>query len=124
MYLCVYLLYIESTIKIVDEPSDTWAAAPFGAEFNFSIQVYGYLIIKWHQNNNKLVPKKSYQTITSSVNQTTITLTIPNVTSEDNGIYFCEVWANRMAVRSRHASLSCTSKKCASYIIIIIINYV
>ena len=108
----MYTFCIVSTIEIVDELSDTWAAAPFGAEFNFSIQVYGYLIIKWHRNNNKPVPKKSYQTITSSVNQTTITLTIPNVTSEDNGIYFCEVWANRMAVRSRHASLSCTSKNC------------
>ena len=121
----VYTLCIVSALHIVAEPSDTWAASPFGAEFNFSIQVYGSLIIHWHRNGNKPVPKKSYQTITKSVNHTTITLIIPNVTCEDNGIYFCEVWANRMAVRSRHASLSCTSKLRTLHIIIIIIfNYV
>ena len=120
----VYTLCIVSALRIVAEPSDTWAAAPFGAEFNISIQVFGSQIIQWYRIGNKPLPKNGYQTITPSVNQTTITLTIPNVTCEDNGLYFCEVWANRMAVRSRLASLSCTGKMCTLRIIIIIINYV
>ena len=108
-YLCVP--YVAS-ICIISEPSDTWAADPFCAEFNFTVKVYGYPTIRWYRNNDEPVPEKSYQTLTPLVNQTIITLTIPKVTSEDTGIYFCEVWANRMAVRSHPANLFCASKIC------------
>ena len=43
--------------------------------------------------------------VISSVNETTSILTIPNVTSEDVGTYYCEAWANRMAVISLSANL-------------------
>ena len=37
--------------------------------------------------------------------ETTSILTIPNVTSEDVGTYYCEAWANRMATLSLNANL-------------------
>ena len=58
----------------------------------------------WHRTNNPL-PKKVYYTISPSVNETTSTLTIPNVTSEDVGTYYCVVWVNRKGVQSKSANL-------------------
>ena len=112
MYACVCVPYVVAALRIISEPSDTWAADPFSAEFTFSVQVYGNLAIKWYRNNSEPVPEKSNQTLIPLCNQTIITLTIPKVTSEDAGMYFCEVWANRMAVRSHAANLFCTSKIC------------
>ena len=45
-----------------------------------------------------------------SMNETTSILTIPNVTSEDVGTYYCEAWANNMAVRSDSANLFLAGK--------------
>ena len=36
---------------------------------------------------------------------TTSTLIIPNVTEEDVGKYYCQVWANNIGVRSKTADL-------------------
>ena len=90
--------YVVSALCIIAQPTDTSAAAPFGAQFNFSIQVYGYLTTTWHRNNKNL-PKKAYLTLIPSVNETTSILAVPIVTSEDIGTYCCIVWANSMAVR-------------------------
>ena len=43
--------------------------------------------------------------IKQSVNVTTSILYIPNVTSEDVDVYFCEAWANRLAAQSLRANL-------------------
>ena len=102
--------YVESALRVVIQPTDTSAAAPFSAQFNFSIQVYGYLTATWHRNNKNHVPKKAYLTLIPSVNETTSILTIPNVTSEDIGTYCCIVWANSMAVRSHCANLFLAGK--------------
>ena len=90
---------------IIAHPTNTSAAAPFGAEFNCSIQVYGYLTVTWYKSNGKHVPSKAYATVIQSMNGTTSTLTIPNVTSEDVGTYYCEAWANRRAAQSLKADL-------------------
>ena len=103
--------YVES-VHIVAQPTNTSAAAPFSALFKFSIRVYGYLTINWYRNNKTPVPEKAYLTLIPSVNETTSILTIPTVTSEDVGTYYCVVWANDMAVRSRSASLFLAGTVC------------
>ena len=108
---------IVSALRIITQPTDTYAAAPFSALFKFSIQVYGYLTITWYRNENS-IPKKAYLTLIPSVNETTSILTIPNVTSEDVGTYYCVVWANHMAVRSRSANLFLAGKICTSEYIV------
>ena len=112
MYVAIYVypLCIEYALRVVAQPTDTSAAAPFSALFKFSIQVYGSLTITWYKNNENSIPKKAYLTLIPSVNETTSILTIPNVTSEDVGRYHCVVWANNMAVRSHSASLFLAGK--------------
>ena len=39
------------------------------------------------------------------VNMTTSILTIPNVTIEDTGMYYCVVWVNSRAVKSLAGNL-------------------
>ena len=58
----------------------------------------------WHRHNDPL-PKKAYSTLIPSVNETTSVLTIPNVTSEDVGMYYCVVLSNTRIVESRVAKL-------------------
>ena len=110
MYVRLCIPNVASALRIVTHPTDTSAAAPFSALFKFSIQVYGYLAITWHKSNENSIPKKAYLTLVPSVNETTIILTIPNVTSEGVGTYYCVVWANRMAVISHNANLSLAGK--------------
>ena len=105
----MYIPTVVSALHIVTQPTDTYAAAPFSALLKFSIQVYGYLTITWYRNENSM-PKKAYLTLIPSVNETTSILTIPNVTSEDVGTYYCVVWANHMAVRSHSANLFLAGK--------------
>ena len=45
-----------------------------------------------------------------SLNVTTSVLTIPNVTSEDVGIYYCVAWANLLAAQSQSANLFLAGK--------------
>ena len=61
-------------------------------------------MITWYGYGN-LLPNKAFDILISSVNETTSVLTIPNVTSEDVGTYYCVVWANNRAVRSMAANL-------------------
>ena len=104
---------VVSILRIVTHPTATGAAAPFSALFSCSIQVYGYLTITWYRNNEDPVPSKAYSMVIPSVNETTSILTIPNVTSEDVGTYYCVVWANNMAVRSHSANLFLAGKVCS-----------
>ena len=113
MYVCLIILYVAAALSIVTQPTDTSAAAPFSALFEFSIQVYGYLTITWYKSNENHIPKKAYLTLIPSVNETTSILTIPYVTSEDVGTYYCVVWANNMAVRSHSAKLFLAGKICS-----------
>ena len=91
--------------QVVTHPTDTSASAPFSALFSCSVQAYGYLTVTWYKNKEKPVPKKAYSTLTPSVNVTTSILTIPNVTSEDIGTYYCVVRANMKAAQSPAANL-------------------
>ena len=100
--MCTLYVYVVSPPRVVTDPIDTSAAAPFGALFNCSIQAYGYLTITWYRNNTLL---KNASTLIPSINVTTSILTVPNVTIEDVGTYYCEAWAGRIAVRSLPANL-------------------
>ena len=94
--LCTYV-----APQVVTHPNDTSAAAPFSAVFSCSVQAYGYLTVIWYRNKKRdPVPKKAHHTLISSLKTTTSILTIPNVTIEDVGTYYCVVWANRKAVES------------------------
>ena len=106
------MCYVASALHIVAQPTDASAAAPFSAVFKFSIQAYGYLTITWYKSNKNSIPSKAYLTLVPSVNETTSILTIPNVTSEDVGTYYCVVWASNMAVRSYSANLFLAGKIC------------
>ena len=108
---CNYCIhYVVHAPRVVTQPIDTSAAAPFSALFSCSVKVYGYLTIIWHRNNENPVPTKAYSMVIPSVNETTSILTIPNVTSEDVGAYYCVVWANRMAALSPTAHLFLAGK--------------
>ena len=106
--MCIH--YVVHAPHVVTHPTDTSAAAPFSALFSCSIQVYGYLTITWYRINDNPVPSKAYSMVIPSMNKTISILTIPNVTSEDVGTYYCEAWANRMAVLSLSAHLFLAGK--------------
>ena len=77
--------------------------------FKCSVQTYGYVTITWYRKDN-LLPTKNFTTLLPSVNEATSILTIPNVTSEDVGMYYFVAWANDWAVRSMAANLFLAGK--------------
>ena len=54
-------------------------------------------MITWHRHNS-LLPNKAFDTLIPSVNETTSVLTIPNVTSEDVGAYYCAALVNGVVI--------------------------
>ena len=106
----IYTHYVVPALHVVTHPADTSAAAPFSALFKCSIQAYGYLTVTWYRNNSNPVPEKAYSTLIPSVNVTTSTLTIPNVTSEDVGTYYCVARVGRRIEESLSANLSVAGK--------------
>jgi len=93
--------------RIVIHPTDTSAAAPFSGVFTCSSGGYGHHNIIWYREHvsNELLPEKSTTSQVSSRDITTSTLIVPNVTEKDNGKYYCVVWANEIAIRSKSATL-------------------
>ena len=70
---------------------------------SFSIK-HCYQNITWHKQSGTLPPKYQTNEMTSG-KVTTSTLIIPNVTEEDVGKHYCQVWANNIGVRSKKANL-------------------
>ena len=101
--------YVGGLPHIIIHPIDTTAAAPFRAQFNCSAQEHGYHTITWYTNNHSL-PNKAYSTLILSVNMTTSVLTIPNVTSEDVGEYYCVAQINMIILRSLTGNLVLSGK--------------
>ena len=101
-----YVLLVPAP-QIIIHPTDTSAAAPFSAVFTCSARGYGYLNITWFKNNKVyyVITDKSRIHQTSSMNVTSGTLVIHNVTEDDMGMYHCQVWASRTASQSRTANL-------------------
>ena len=66
-------------------------------------------MITW-QRHNSLLPNKAFDTLIPSVNEITSVLTIPNVTSEDVGAYYCVVLVNGKVVISMAANLFLSGK--------------
>ena len=105
MYICTYIIsYIVSQSNIITQPTDTSAAAPFSGVFTCSVIGYGYQNITWYKKSGTLPHKHKTNEITSG-EVTTSTLIIPNVTEEDVGKYYCQVWANNRGLRSEKADL-------------------
>ena len=92
---------------IITQPTDTSAAAPFSGVFTCSAGGHGLLNIEWYRSNVLLevLPKKSVVSQISTLEVTTSTLVIPNVTNNDVGSYYCVVWAGRQAALSEKVKL-------------------
>ena len=52
---------------------------------------------------------------------TTSTLIIPNVTKEDVGKYYCQVWANNVGIRSEKADLYYSGMYVRIYVYVFVI---
>ena len=107
----MYNIFLVSPPYIITHPTDTSAAAPFSGVFTCSAGGYGHLNISWHREDvpHQLIPDKCTVSQTSSPQITTSTLTIPHVIDDDAGKYYCVVWANKQATRSRRATLYTSS---------------
>ena len=105
--LIMVCLLLVPAPDIITHPTDTSAAAPFSAVFTCSAKGYGFLNITWFKNNKvyNSITNKATMHQTSSINITTSTLVIYNVTEDDMGVYYCLVWANSKASQSRIANL-------------------
>ena len=90
--------------NFVTQPTNTSAAAPFSGVFTCSVSGYGFQMITWLKQPGTL-PHKHRTTETTSHGIVTNTLIIPNVIEEDVGKYYCQVWANKIGIRSRKATL-------------------
>ena len=112
-FICI-LLSAVSPSKIVTQPTDTSAADPFSGVFICSVVGYGYQNITWYKQSSVLPYKHKINKMTSG-EVTTSTLIIPNVTEEDVGKYYCQVWANSIGVRSEKAKLRTLFRFVARY---------
>ena len=104
-----WCIYVVPAPHIVTQPANSTAAAPFSAVFTCSVRAYGNLSFNWRKSHSDL-PKKHYVEIQSSLNGTTSFLFIPNVTRNDIGEYYCDIWANNKASRSNVVMLQFSGK--------------
>ena len=106
MYTVWYKYFAHTVVSstIVTHPADASAAAPYSAELTCSINGYGYQNITWHRESARLPYNHQINEVLSS-RLITSTLTIPNVTEQDVGKYYCQVWANNMRTQSDRANL-------------------
>ena len=100
-----HLLYLAAASLFITQPTITSAAAPFSGVFTCSVSGYGYQNITWHKQSGMLPYKHITNHMSSSEGVTSSTLIIPNVTEEDLGKYYCQVWANNIGVNSEVSSL-------------------
>ena len=82
--------------------------------FACSIYGYGYQNITWHRESNKL-PYKHQIKEKLSPRIITSTLIIPNVTEQDVGGYYCQVWANNIRTQSDRANLYYAGNEMIAY---------
>ena len=120
MYDFCYIIVLPS--QIITQPTNTSAAAPFSGVFTCSVSGYGYQMITWRKQPGTLPHKHIINEITSH-GIVTSTLIIPNITEEDVGNYHCQVWANKIGVKSGKAVLHYAGTVC-SYICIHVCTYV
>ena len=99
-----HFVIVGTASTFVTHPVDTSAAAPFSGVFSCSAYGYGRQHITWHKVSGKLPHKHTIRQI-PNYTIVTSTLTIPNVTEEDAGKYYCQVWANHLGSRSKKANL-------------------
>ena len=86
--------------EIITHPVDLIVTASSNAVFACSVRVCDLISFKWKRKNSDL-PKKSLL----SANNTTSFLTIPNVTRDDVGEYYCIVETNNKMSQSNVARL-------------------
>ena len=106
--VCTLLFPLVLPPHIITHPIDTSAAAPFNGVFNCSAGGNGYRNITWYKQHvpREHLPEKCTTDQVSSPDVTTSTLIVPNVTEEDNGKYYCVVWADsKLATTSKSATL-------------------
>jgi len=106
-HLLGLLIHLVPAPEITTHPTDTSSAAPFSGVFTCAASGYGYMNITWYKNRKvyNAITNKSTMHQTSSLNITTSTLVIYDVTEDDMGVYHCLVWASSKASQSRRAKL-------------------
>ena len=102
--------------KIITHPTDLTAAASSSAVFKCSASACNKYSFEWKRTNSDL-PKKSSL---SNIGATSF-LTIPDVTSDDVGEYYCVAWSNNKTSQSYAAKLQFSGTYKLHIIIIIII---
>ena len=102
--MIIDLCIIAAASTIITQPTDTSAAAPFSGVFTCSVEGYGFQNITWYKQSG-VMPHKHMTNHTTSRGVTSSTLIIPNVTEEDVGKYYCQVWANNIGVKSEASVL-------------------
>ena len=112
--------YVVARSTVVTQPTDTSAAAPFSGVFTCSVIGYGYQNITWYKQSGTL-PHKYMTNEMASSGVTTSTLIIPNVTEEDVGKYYCQMWANNIGVRSKKANLYYSGMYVRIYMYVVVI---
>lgn len=114
IYIYIYILYIYHIVgpRIVNQPTDSYAAAPFSGIFTCSAQGYGPLTISWRKYIGPFYivspPDKCNVSTTNSSEVTVSTLEIPNPSDKDAGEYFCVVnasYGDQNVIASKRASL-------------------
>ena len=103
-YSCNDFLTVGTASTFVIHPIDVNAAAPFSAVFSCSAYGYGHQHITWHKASGTLPHKHKIRQI-PTYTIVTSTLTISNVTEQDVGQYYCQVWANHLGSQSKKANL-------------------
>ena len=102
--MIIDLCIIAAASTIITQPTDTSAAAPFSGVFTCSVEGYGFQNITWYKQSG-VMPHKHVTNHMTSRGITTSILIIPNVTEEDVGKYYCQVWANNIGVKSEASVL-------------------
>lgn len=96
--------YVALSSTFVTHPVDTSAAAPFSAVFTCSVYGYGHQHITWHKKSGQLPYNHKLEQL-PLLKIVTSTLIILNVTEQDAGEYYCQVWANHIGSQSKRANL-------------------
>ena len=100
------MYFLAPSPQIIQQPTNTTAADPFGVHFTCIANGYGKIEINWkNEIADKGIPSKAIITEEHSLESLTSTLFIPNVVLADEGGYYCSVHIGPVSTLSQIAYL-------------------